>query len=228
MAKGTNAIGKFRGKAGAMVFRVVDGKQVMQEYNPNPRKSSTYPQLAQRAGMRTISQIGSAMLAPIRIGFSTRYYPFSVFVKENLKHSVVSATGPDSVEVNYGLLKIAEDTVHNNTVVSIGTVDFGESVHLTVKVPFTITSDLQLTNFKVVAALYCPDFELGAMSQPVSPEAGNVTIALPANWDGITVHVYVFAYVNAGTIDPDAVDTTHTRLPFYTTLSVYGGFGDVQ
>ena len=228
MAKGTNAIGKFRGKAGAMVFRVVDGKQVMQEYNPNPRKSSTYPQLAQRAGMREISQIGSSMLAPIRLGFSTRYYPFSEFVKENLKHSVVSATGPDSVEVNYPLLQFAEDTVHNNTVINPGTVDYGEGQHLTVKVPFTITSDLETSDFKVVAALYCPDFRLGVMSLPVSAEAGNVTIGLPTNWDGITVHVYVFAYVNTGTIDPDAVDTTHARLPYYTTMSVYGGFGDVQ
>ena len=210
------------------MFRVVNGSQVIQNYNPEPKKSSTYPQLAQRAGMRAISQIGSAMLAAIKYGFSTRYYPFSVFVKENLKHSVVSATGPDSVEINWGMLKFAENTVHHNTQVAVGTVDYGESVHLTVKVPFTITSDLPTSDFKVVAALYCPDFELGVVSLPVAAEAGNATIALPAAWDGITVQVYVFAYVNAGTIDPDAVDTTHTRLPFYTSASVYGGYGDVQ
>lgn len=210
------------------MFRVVNGTQVIQNYNPEPKKSSTYPQLAQRAGMRAISQIGSAMLAAIKYGFSSRYYPFSIFVKENLKHSVVSATGPDSVEVNYGLLKLAEDTVHHNTVVTPGTVDFGESSHLNIKVPFTLSSDLSASDFKVVAALYCPDFELGVMSLPVSADAGNVTIAVPASWDGITVHVYVFAYVNAGTIDPDAVDTSHARLPYYTTMSVYGGFGDVQ
>ena len=228
MAKGTNAIGKFRGKAGAMVFRVVDGKQVMQEYNPNPRKSSTYPQMAQRTGMRAISQIGSALLSAVRLGFSTRYYPFSMFVKENLKHSVVSATGPDSVELNYGLLKVAEDTVHNNTVVTPGAVDFGEQQHLAVKIPFTIGSDLPTNDFKVVAALYAPDLELGIMSLPVGAESGSVTIQLPPSWDGVQVHVYVFAYVNAGTIDPDAVDTTHSRLPYYTTASVYGGNGDVQ
>lgn len=228
MAKGTNAIGKFRGKAGAMVFRVVDGKQVMQEYNPNPRKSSTYPQMAQRAGMRVISQIGSALLAAIQIGFSTRYYPFSRFVKENLKHSVVSATGPDSVEINYGLLKVAEDTIHRNTVVTVGTVDYGEGQHLTVKAPFTIGSDVPTDDLKVVMALYCPDLELGVMSSPVSVDAGNVSIQVPANWDGVSVHVYVFVYANAGTIDPDAVDTTHARLPYYTSESAYGGYGDVQ
>lgn len=228
MAKGTNAIGKFRGKAGAMVFRVVDGKQVMQEYNPTPKKSSTYPQLAQRAGMRAISQIGSALLAPIRLGFSTRYYPFSWFVKENLKHNVVSATGPDSVEVFYNQLKIAEDTIHNNTVVSVGTVDYGEGAHLTVKAPFTVNSDMPTSDLKVVMALYAPDFELGIMSLPVAVDAGNVTLTVPDSWDGITVHVYVFVYANAGSIDPDAVDIMHARLPYYTSASVYGGFGDVQ
>lgn len=210
------------------MFRVVNGTQVIQNYNPEPKKSSTYPQLAQRAGMRAISQLGSALLSAIQMGFSTRNYPFSEFVKENLKHSVVSATGPDSVEINYGLLKFAENTIHHNTVVTPGTVDYGESVHLTVKVPFTIASDLPSTDFKVVAVLYAPDFELGVVSQPVSAELGNATITLPASWDGITVHVFLFAYVNAGTIDPDAVDTNHARLPYYTSASVYGGNGDVQ
>jgi hypothetical protein len=228
MAKGTNAIGKFRGKAGAMVFRVVDGKQVMQEYNPNPRKSSTYPQMAQRTGMRAISQIGSALLAPIRLGFSTRYYPFSWFVKENLKHNVVSATGPESVEINYGMLKIAEDTIHRNTVVQPGAVDYGEGQHLTVKVPFTVASEVPTSDLKVVMALYAPDLELGIMSQPVAVDAGNVTVQLPTSWDGITVHVYVFVFANAGSIDPDAVDVMHARLPYYTSASVYGGNGDVQ
>ena len=221
-------LGKYRGKMGAVVLRVVDGKQVMQEYNPSPRDAKTTPQMCQREGMRKISQLGSKMLAAINQGFSTNSYPFSAFIKANLKSSVISGSTPDAVTIDWTSVLVAEDTVHNNTQLYAGTVDYGEAHHLTVSVPFTIYSDLPVAGFSVKLVVYCPDMGQAIVSPPATGSVASISCACPSLWDGQEVYVWAFAYANAGTIDPDAVNTTSSRLPVYTSKSVFCGSGDLN
>ena len=228
MAKGTSAIGKFRGKAGAMVFRVVDGKQVMQEYNPNPKDAKTTPQCCQREGMRLISRMGSAMLATVQMGYSQNSYPFSQFVKRNLRNSIVSGNTPGAVMIAYPNVVLAEDTLKRNTSVQPGTVDWGETTHLEIQVPVDIFSDIPATDLKLCIAAYCPDLGLGIVSDSQTGTALRATLSCPRNWDGQEAHVWVFVRADVGTIDPDAVNTSSSRLPYLTSLAVYCGFGEIQ
>ena len=228
MAKGTSAIGKFRGKMGSVVYRVVDGSQVMQEYNSNPAKSRTDPQLCQRMGMRLISRIGSALLAAIHLGFSTKSYPFSQFVKANLKPSVVTGNTPGAVTVNYPNIVLAEDTLHHNTMIVAGTPDFGETEHLKVSIPIELYTDLLPADLKTCVALYCPDLGLALLDDTQTGAVQQATVQVPNNWDGQEVHAWVFARADVGTIDPDAVNQSSARLPYLTSASVYAGFGEIQ
>ena len=228
MAKGTMGLGKYRGKMGAVVLRVVDGKQVMQEYNPNPRDANTIPQRCQREGMRLISKLGSSLLAAIKDGFSTNSYPFSAFIKANLKSDTVSGNNPDDVQIDWTSVVVAENSLHRNTMLLAGVVDFGESHHLTISMPFTLTSDIPAANLNVKLVAYCADMGQAIVSPPVTGSSAIVSCACPAIWDGLTVYVWAFAYANVGTVDPDAVNTTSSRLPVYTTESVFCGSGDLS
>lgn len=221
-------LGKYRGKMGAVVLRVVDGKQVMQEYNPAPRDPQTTPQMCQREGMRLISQLGSKLLAAINQGFSTHSYPFSAFIKQNLKSSVVSGSTRDAVVIDWTSVEIAEDTLHRNTSLLCSTVDYGEAHHLTISVPFNIYSDIPVANLSVKLVVYCPDMGQAIVSPPATGSVSSISCPCPSIWDGQEVYVWAFAYANAGTIDPDAVNTTSSRLPVYTTKSVFCGSGDLN
>lgn len=228
MAKGTSAIGKFRGKAGAMVFRVVDGKQVMQEYNPNPKDAKSTPQRCQREGMQLISSFGSAMLAAIQMGYSQNSYAFSQFIKRNLRNSIVSGNTPGGVMVTYPNIVLTENSLKRNTEVRPGEVDWGETTHLEIQVPVDIYSEVSPADLSLCIAAYCPDLNQGIMSDSQTGTALRATISCPRNWDGQTVHAWVFVRADVGTVDPDAVNTSSPRLPYLTSLAAYCGSGEVQ
>lgn len=228
MAKGTSAIGKFRGKMGSVVYRVVDGKQVMQEYNPHPAESKTVPQQCQRMGMTLLSKLGSSCLSAIKMGFSANSYPFSKFIKRNLTNTIVSGNTPGSVEINWGQVIFAEDTLHHNNQIQVQSSDWGNSVHLTVKVEFGLTADVTVANWKVYMLLYNPDWGTSILSPSVMGSATSITCVVPSNWDGQQVHAWLIAADTVGAIDPDAVNDSSPRLPTYTTASFYIGSGDIE
>lgn len=228
MAKGTIALGQFRGKCGGQVFRVVDGAQVIQNYNPEPKKSSTIPQVAQRNGMSVMSRIGSAMLPDIKMGFGTMSYPFSRFIKRNLRYPVVTGDSGGSVEVNYGQIVIAEDTLHQNTRLSNVQMDWGESVHLQVKAQFDLSSDVALADLKVHLVIYNPDLEVAVAATPVAGSADSITVTVPFLLDGQSCHAYMYVSSQVGRTDEEAVDQTHSRLPYLTSASAYAGAGEIN
>lgn len=64
MAKQTSLFGKISGKLGAVVFSTSGGKTISREYNPNVANPSTQAQVDQRARMKLMSQLSSA-LSPV-------------------------------------------------------------------------------------------------------------------------------------------------------------------
>lgn len=210
------------------MFRVVDGLQVIQNYNPEPKKSSTVPQVAQRNGMSVISRMGSAMLPAIKMGFGTMSYPFSRFVKRNLRYPVVTGDSGGTVEVNYGQIVIAEDTLHQNTRLSDIQIDWGETTHLVVKAGFILTSDADHSSLKVHLVIYNPDFEIAVEAVPVTGTADSIEITVPRILDGQSCHAYMYVSSQVGQTDEEAVDQSHTRLPFLTSASAYAGSGEIN
>lgn len=63
-------IGKGTGKLGSSVFAISGGEQVVREYNPNVSNPNTDAQVAQRAKLKLMSQLGAA-LAPA-MGFAKK------------------------------------------------------------------------------------------------------------------------------------------------------------
>lgn len=211
-----------------MVFRVVDGKQVIQEYNPTPKDAKSVPQLCQREGMRLISRFGSAMLAAILMGYSQNSYAFSQFVKRNLRNSIVSGNTPGAVAVSFPNVVLTENTLKRNTDVRPGEVDWGATTHLQIQVPVDIYSDVPPADLSLCIAAYCPDLNQGIMSDSQTGAALRATLTCPRNWDGQEAHVWVFVRADVGTVDPDAVNTSSPRLPYLTSLAAYCGFGEIQ
>ncbi|MBR6292332.1 MAG: hypothetical protein IKR33_05985 [Bacteroidales bacterium] len=184
----------------------------------NPR---TPAQRRVRARFAQLMKMSHSFGAAIGKGFyksplMQRMTPTNIFISRNLDQ--VTATGPDSVEVNYGMLTVAEGRLAG---VAFGAVDYGETQHLTISVAMdgSTGGDGADADDNVYLFAYCPDLELGVLSAPVKRSATAVTLSLSNNWDGQTVHLYGFAEASA----------SNTRYPIYTcSLSAYCGSGEVQ
>ena len=66
---------------------------------------------------------------------------------------------------------------------------------------------------------YCPDLNMGVLSAPVKRSATAVTLSLPNQWDGQTVHLYGFARSSSANL---------AMGPDICSISNYCGTGEVQ
>lgn len=83
MAKVTSIQGKARGKVGAMVYAVSGGQQIVREYNPIVANPSTAGQVAQRAKLKLMTQLGSVMAPVIAIPKNGMISARNKFVSKN-------------------------------------------------------------------------------------------------------------------------------------------------
>lgn len=72
MAKGYGLTGKVRGKIGAQVYRIVNGEQVISEFNPTKADPKTGKQLMARAKMALANEISSALPFEAIVGYNYR------------------------------------------------------------------------------------------------------------------------------------------------------------
>lgn len=228
MAKGTTALGKFRGKVGGQVLRVVKGTQVLQEYNPHPSYSRTDPQWAQRTGMAYVAHVGSLMKKVIKIGFNQNNYPFSAFIKRNLNPNVVTWVGGGDITPHPDDIVVAEKTLGAGNSINPGTPSFGAQTHLTITCPFSFASEYDTSRVFAYFVVYSRDNDKVVVSQPVAASTGSVSITLDEEWDGMEAHLYCFLAAYPNDIDPEAIEQTTQRMPIGTTESVYCGFGEMQ
>lgn len=231
MAKGTIALGQFRGKVGGQVLRVVEGQQVIQNYQPLVRNPRTAAQKVQRAALKTMGQLVRSFLSVIRISYGGSYAGGN-FVKANISRLAGALTilTPDDVTVNYASLKLTNDTAGGLLTVAPGAVDFGETEHLQIRVPIgnvSVAPSLETSNVRIYAAAYCPDRGLALLSEPAAATGERCQIDCPSDWDGMEVHVWMFATCATGTMDEDAFDQVNPRLPYITSGAWYAGTGEV-
>ena len=72
MAKGTMVMGKARGKVGGVVFRVVDGKQIMSELNNKPYNPKSFGQERQRVRFAFVQSLVSQVPKEALVGLGGR------------------------------------------------------------------------------------------------------------------------------------------------------------
>ena len=93
MARATNGLGQFRGKVGAVVFRVNQGKQIASAYQPAVKNPKSNLQTAQRNKMYLASQISKLIPKEDIIGLAPRGTTRdrrSMFIKNIINNSVSS------------------------------------------------------------------------------------------------------------------------------------------
>lgn len=231
MAKGTIALGQFRGKVGGQVLRVVDGQQVIQNYQPVVRNPRTTAQEKQRAALKTMGKLVRSFLSVIRVSFGGPYAGGN-FVKSNISRlaGVLTFLLDDEINVSYPALNITNDTAGGRLTVSAGGPDFGQDQHLKIGIPIAniaVSADLNRSNVRIYGVAYCPDREIAVLSNPTMASDDTVIVNAPADWDGMTVHAWLFATCATGEIDPDAFDQENSRLPYITSAGYYAGSGEL-
>lgn len=103
MGKVTSLYGKTTGKIGSIVFSTSGGKTIAREYNPNVSNPSTEAQVNQRARMKMMSQISSALAPVIVMPKDGLVSSRNQFVKKNFNWSMAAG---GTAQVSYENLQI--------------------------------------------------------------------------------------------------------------------------
>lgn len=231
MAKGTIALGKFHGKVGGQILRVVDGKQVMQEYQPVVRNPRTTAQQMQRAAMAVLGRSARALRSVLPVTFGGPYAT-AHYIKKNISRqtSAVSVISPDDASINYSAVMLSDDTAGGLLTIMGGSVVYGTAQHLRIDIPvatLSIAPDIDPNNVRMYAIAWCPDRGLAVMSDPFASTVNEIKVTCPADWDGSDVHTWVVATAAVNGIDADAYDTTNLRLPTIKSYASYCGQGEL-
>lgn len=235
MAKGTIALGQFRGKVGGQVLRVVDGQQIVQAYQPEIHDPKTNLQRCQRLAFAECVKVARALAVVTPLTFNKR--PFQSAL------SKIYATGvdhafPHTVEWKYPALQITAGEAGSAINILTGVPTWPE--HLTLNVPLTNieiggkyaamhTADSRRFQVRLVA--YCPDLGMAIASGPMLTSATAVQVKCPTTWDGMEIEVYVFIRVRMGEGEGHPVSDGSYReeyLPYETSKTFYCGHFEVE
>lgn len=116
MGKVTSLYGKTTGKIGSIVFSTSGGQTIAREYNPSVANPNTEAQVNQRARMKLMSQLSSAMASVITMQKTGLVSARNKFVKRNFASS--NASG-GTAQVSYENLQLTEGTAPLGQVVGI-------------------------------------------------------------------------------------------------------------
>lgn len=105
MAIQQSLFGKINGKIGGVVFSTSGGIQITREYNPNVANPNTQAQVNQRARMKLMSQLSSAMAPVITMQKMGLVSARNQFTKRNFGYSYVS---DGEAQVSYENLQLTQ------------------------------------------------------------------------------------------------------------------------
>lgn len=103
MGKVTSLYGKTTGKIGSIVFSTSGGQTIAREYNPNVSNPSTEAQVNQRARLKMMSQISSALAPVIVMPKDGLVSSRNQFVKKNFQWSMAAG---GTAQVSYENLQL--------------------------------------------------------------------------------------------------------------------------
>lgn len=187
-------LGPVRNKVGSVVGRVWrTGKYVLAAMPASVKNPRTQAQQLIRARFSALGEMGGAFLSAIGTGLRGTYMARqSTAVGEfvRLNWGVVQATVADGVTIDYTGIRVAKGPLTN---VAFGTAQF--DTPQTVDVSFTTMEEIAGTSLddKVYVFCYCPDAKAGIMADPVKRSARSVSVLVPAQWNGMKVHLWGFS-----------------------------------
>ena len=184
----------FVGKVGTVVGSFWKGKAVMRGYKRIVRNPNTSDQQLVRIRFATIGRLSAAFLTAIREGFAAvaRAHQMTegdVFVQENWGHVHGDISG--SATVDYEDLVIARGSLPE---IQYGNATFENP--LQVDVPINDSASVIGTHRddETRVFVYSPEAGAGLLHNAGKRVDEEVTIPVPAYWNGHRVHVYGFAW----------------------------------
>lgn len=208
----------FKNRIGTVVGRRWRaGKWTMNSYQGDVKNPRTTAQMTQRLRFSAAGQLGSAFYDAIDISLNyfLKTHPTTQvgeFVKRNMQF--ITATGPDSLNVDYTSL-----TLCKGPLAEVGFEAPGFDTPGQIKVDWQ--AHLQVAsadaNDKVYVFVYCPDTKSGFLAEPKERATGNMDITVPQDWNGLKVHLYGFV----------TSDKTNRKKPNSVSNSLYIGSGNI-
>lgn len=185
-------LGEQYGKVGPVVARKFRTENVYSAYQKNVSNPRTEPQEVQRMKFKALSRLAHDFACGAVFGFrtaakGTNKSPRNLFQQTNWP--TIEATTLDSMHIEYTGIAVSKGGLNN---VAFNAANFDTPG--TVKVTFVsnFVACQQTPNDKVYIFVYCPDAGTGVLSEGVKRDDANITVHVPALWNGLKVHVYGF------------------------------------
>lgn len=188
-----STLGMFRGKIGNVVTMIMRGRNFVRIYVDEIANPNTDKQLIIRARFTKLGKLAADFLDALTLGFhykakQKKDFPANEFLRANWE--AVSASSPDDVTVNWAEMKVAEGPTKD---VTFGAVDWGATEHLTIAATFTgNTGTTTDSDDEVYIFAYVPELNEGILSSPAVRSAGEISLTVPAGWNGMTAHLWGF------------------------------------
>ena len=183
----------FVGKVGTVVGSFWKGKAVMRGYKRIVRNPNTVDQRMIRIRFSTIGRLAGAFITAIREGFAAyaRAHQMTegdVFVRANWGHVQGDPSG--SATVDYDDLVIARGSLPE---IQYGNATFENPLQVDVPINDGATVIGSHRDDKAYVFVYSPEAGAGILNDSGKRVDEEVSIHVPAYWNGHRVHVYGFA-----------------------------------
>lgn len=227
----------FSGRVGNVVgAKLKGGEYVTRSYQPSVKNPNTLRQRVSRLRMSTAAKLAAGLAPAIQAGFgkaagSTRMYPRNMFVRDLVKFSENSPLqiSGEMAEISYPQLKISA-RIGISTIPNIAAPSFETAGQVSMTVTAQPVIDvLPAGKMGIVVAVYEPNSEACAIDMVDAPTEGTstVTVAVPASFSGMTVHVFAFYKWVPESGNDIATDTEPWKYPAETGATVFVGTGNV-
>lgn len=186
-------MGTFKNKVGIVVGRKWRNLDVMSAYQGQVKNPNTSKQKLVRKKFGTLSSLAASFSKAIGYGYAgvsagTKVPQRCAFIKENYDGNVVEVTLPDTINVDYTLMKISKGS---HMEASFGGPKFDEPLTVTVAFTYEVIPYFSKATDKVYLVVYNPEDNRVVMAQATANDH-TISCVVPNAWNGETVHVYAF------------------------------------
>lgn len=214
----SNNLGRLKKKSGPNIFRKWRNLQVMAVYTSEVSNPRTQRQVLNRLRLSGASAVARGFASPAMIGFEnvcagTKVPQRCMFIKKNIGH--VHADTSSGYTVDYEDLILSEGVLPE---VQFANATFENP--LQVDVPINDSASVLGTHRddKVFVFVYSPEAQTGILSDTGVRVDEEVSVHVPAYWNGHRVHVWGFAKgADANELNPKVL--SHSRYLGSGTIS---------
>lgn len=208
-------MGTFENKVGIVVGRKWRNLDVMSAYQPKVFNPNTKKQVEQRQRFGAASKLARGMKLGLAYGFAgvaagTKSPARSRFVQANLP--AIEFTWPDTIDIDYTMVKVSEGS-HMNAEFQAPTST--DPLEVVVSYSLPAVEGFSNEDDNVCVVVYNPT-DGNCVFASARANALSVNVAVPASWNGESVHVYGFVIASeagSGTYarptDPTQVSETY-------------------